>query len=84
MAISVKNMVYLHSPYSPDLVLCKFWLFPKVEMIMKSKHFESVEDIKTPKTARMKDMKSASELFSKLQELWDKYVQSQRNYFEGD
>ena len=33
--LSNKNiMVCPHPPYSPDLALCDFWLFPKVKMTM--------------------------------------------------
>ena len=31
-----------HPPYSPDLAPCDFWLFLKVKMTMKGKHFESI------------------------------------------
>jgi hypothetical protein len=55
MAISVKNiMVCPHSPYSLDLALCDFWLFPKVKMAMKGKCFESIQDIKVATTAQLK------------------------------
>jgi len=38
--LSNKNItVCPHSPYSSDLALCDFWLFPKVKMTMKGKRF---------------------------------------------
>jgi hypothetical protein len=34
-----------HPPYSPDLALCDFALFPKLKMKLKEQHFETVPDI---------------------------------------
>jgi hypothetical protein len=33
-----------HSPYSPNLATCDFALFPKLEMKLKGRHFETVSD----------------------------------------
>ena len=30
-----------HPPYSPDLSLCDFWLFPRLKAILAGHHFES-------------------------------------------
>lgn len=41
-----KNIVMCpHLPYSLDWELFNFWLFPKVQMSMKAKDFESIQDI---------------------------------------
>ena len=32
-----------HSPYSPDLVSCNFWLFPK--LLLKGKRFQTIQEI---------------------------------------
>jgi len=29
------------APYSPDLVPCDFWLFPKFKIVLKGKRFQS-------------------------------------------
>ena len=39
-----------HTPYSPDLALCDFCLFPKIKSVLKGTDFVSVEDVKA-KTA---------------------------------
>lgn len=39
-------------PYLLDLVLCDFYLFPKVKRTMKSKYFQSIQDIKVTPTTR--------------------------------
>ena len=35
----------LHLPYSPDLAPCNFFLFPKMKLQEKGRHFDRVEDI---------------------------------------
>ena len=32
-------------PYSPDLVPCDFWLFPKLKSPLKGKRFQTVDEI---------------------------------------
>ena len=32
-------------PYSPDLVLCDFWLFPKLESTLKGKIIQTTDDM---------------------------------------
>jgi len=50
--VSNKNITVC--PYSPDLAPYDFWLFPKVKMTMKGKHFESIQDIKAAMRAQLK------------------------------
>jgi len=55
--LSNKNiMVCPHPPYSPDLALCDFWLFPKVKITMKGKRFESIQDIEAAITEQLKTL----------------------------
>jgi hypothetical protein len=55
--LSNKNItVCPHPPYSPDLALCYFWLFPKVKMTLKGKRFESIQDIEAATTAQLKTL----------------------------
>ena len=45
--LAEKNIAVLEQPpYSPDLALCNFVLFPKLDGIIKGTHFEGVEAIK--------------------------------------
>jgi hypothetical protein len=37
-----------HSPYSPDLALNIFWLFPKIKSAIKGWRFPDIEDIPPP------------------------------------
>ena len=75
-----------HPPYSPYLAPRDFWLFPKVKMTMKGKRFESIQDIEAATTAQLKTLtkEDFQNYFRKLQELWDKCVRSDGEYYEGD
>jgi hypothetical protein len=35
--------VVSHPPYSPDLALCDFYLFPRLKMKLKDRRFDTVE-----------------------------------------
>ncbi len=35
-----------HSPYSPDLAPCEFWLFPKVKENFRGCRYETIEEMK--------------------------------------
>ena len=35
-----------HRPYSPDLVLCDFWLFPKLKENLRGCRYETIEEMK--------------------------------------
>jgi len=55
--LSNKNItVSPHPFYSLDLAPCNFWLFPKVNMTMKDKRFESIQDIEAATTAQLKTL----------------------------
>ena len=80
--MSNKNItVCPHPPYSPDLALYDFWLFPTVKMTVKGKCFESIQDIEAATTAQLKTLmkEDFQNCFRRWQERWDKCVRS-----EGD
>ena len=35
-----------HPPYSPDLALCDFWLFPKLKEKLRDCRYETIEEMK--------------------------------------
>ena len=43
-----KNNVHIvpQAPYSPDMAPCDFFLFPKLKLPLRGKHFETIEVIK--------------------------------------
>jgi transposase len=82
-----KNLAAVrHPPYSPDLAPCDFWLFPKLKMTLKGKRFETIEDIKSNTTDRLKLLKKEDfqTCFRQWQERWNKCVCAEGEYFEGD
>ena len=61
-----------HPPYSPDLVLCEFWLSPK----LRGCHYETIEEMKEAVTTvidtlTQEDFHGA---FQKLLERYNKYI----------
>jgi hypothetical protein len=47
-------IVLEHTPYSPDLAPNDFFLFPKIREILKGRHFDDTDDIKSNTTAALK------------------------------
>jgi hypothetical protein len=48
--------VLKYPPYSPDLAPNDFFLFPKIEEILKGRHFNSIDDIRSTTTAALKEI----------------------------
>ena len=73
-------------PYSPDLSLCDFVLFPKLKFYLKGRHFGMVENIEKAVTDQLKVIPVSD--FQRCYEEWEQHLQrcvaSQRNYFERD
>jgi hypothetical protein len=42
-----KIAVIPHPPYSPDLATCDIFLFPKMNLKLKERQFDSIEEIQT-------------------------------------
>ena len=67
-------------PYSPDVVLCDFWLFPK----LSGGRYETIEEIKEAvtkviDTLRQEDFHGA---FQRLLERYNKCIAAGGDYFE--
>jgi hypothetical protein len=43
--VKYEMVVIPHSPYSPDLASCDFFLFPKVKLKLKGCQFDNIEEI---------------------------------------
>jgi histone-lysine N-methyltransferase SETMAR len=43
-----------HPPYSPDLAPNDFLLLPKIKEILKGRHFNDIDDIRSNTTAALK------------------------------
>ena len=73
-------------PYSPELIPCDFFLFPKLKRPMKGRRFPTIEEIKTASLEEIKTIpKSAyQKCFEDWKKPWNKCVISGGNYFKGD
>ena len=71
-----------HPPYSPDLVLCDFWLFPK----LRGCHYETIEEMKEAVT-KVIDTLTQEDFHGALQKLLERHnkcIAAGGDYFEGD
>ena len=53
--LAAKQITVLEHPaYSPDLAPSNFFLFPKIKEILKGRHFDDIDDIRSNTTAALK------------------------------
>ena len=73
-----------HSPYSPDLAPCDFYLFGKLHLAMKGKRYADIETIQKASTAILKNI-STERLKNSFEMLIDsakRCIDAQGDYFE--
>jgi hypothetical protein len=80
-----KMAVIPHTPYSPDLASCHFFLLPKMKLKLKGRRFDTTEEIQVESqrlvdTLTEKDFQEAVKVWRR----WDRCLHSGGNYFEGD
>jgi hypothetical protein len=74
-----------HPPYSPDLVRCDIFLFPKVKLKLKGRRFDTIDKIQAEwQRVLNTGRKDFQEAFKKWRKRWDRCLLSGGNYFEGD
>jgi len=75
-----------HPAYSPDLAPCDFYVFPKMKLWLKGRHFASIEEVQAESQQILNMLMPAdfNECFQKWQNRWDHCIQAQGDYFEGD
>ena len=75
-----------HPAYSPDVASSDFYVFPKMKLRLKGRHFLSIEEIqaKSQWVLNMLTPADFNECFQKWQNYWDRCIQAQGDYFEGD
>ena len=55
--LAINNTVIMpQPPYSPDLALCDFLLFPRLKRPMKGRRFATIEEIETESLRELKDI----------------------------
>jgi len=81
-----KIAVMPHPPYSPDLALWDFFLFPKMKLKLKGRRFHTIDEIQA-KSQRVLDTlteKDFQEAFQKWRRRWDRCLHAGGNCFEGN
>ena len=75
-----------HLAYSPDLASCDFSLFPTMKVRLKRRRFVSLEEIQAEWQQALNTLTPAdfNGCFQKWQNCWDRCIQAQGDYFEGD
>ena len=71
-----------HPPYSQDLALCDFWLFPK----LRGCRYETIEEMKEAVT-KVIDTLTQADFHGAFQELLERFIKcitSGGDYFEVD
>ncbi|GFW79251.1 uncharacterized protein TNCV_2476581 [Trichonephila clavipes] len=84
--LAVNGVVTLdHPPYSPDLALADFFLFPRLKSALKGKKFTYVTDVQSNVTAELKAIpkvlfyRSSQDLYSRSSQC----INILGDYFEG-
>ena len=75
----------LHSPYSPDLFPCDFWLFPKLKEKLRGYRYETIDEIKEA-VSKVIDTLTQEDIngsFQKLLERYNKCIVAGGDYFKG-
>ena len=85
--LAAKQITVLERPaYSPDLALSDFFPFPKIKEILKERHFDDIDDIRSNTTAALKAIpqNQLQNCFEWWTKRWHRCIASQGEYFEGD
>ena len=75
-----------HPPYSPDLVPCDFWLFPKLKEKLRGCCYETIEEMKEA-VMKVMDMLTQEDFhgaFQKLLEQYNECIAAGGDNFKGD
>ena len=75
-----------HPAYSPNLAPNDFFLFSKIKEILKGRHFDDIDDIRSNTTAALKAIpqKHLQNCFEGWTKHWQWCIASYGEYFEGD
>jgi len=73
-----------YPPYSPDLAPCDFFLFPKMNLQVKGRYFDRVEEIQWESQYFLGTLweRDFQHIFQQWQRRWDRCVAAQGDYFE--
>ena len=73
-----------HPPYSPDLAICDFWLFPNMKDVLRGKKYESREELEVAITTTLRGMSrdGLEHVFHSWTERWQKCISSRGKYIK--
>jgi len=75
-----------HPAYSPDLAPIDFLLFLKIKEMLKGRHFDDIDNIRSNTMAALKAIpqNQFQNCFEGWTRCWHQCIASQGEYFEGD
>ena len=85
--LATKQITVLEHPaFSPDLAPTDFFLFPRIKEILKGRHFDDIDGIRSNKMAAPKAIpqNQFQNCFEERTRRWHRCIASQGQYFEGD
>ena len=85
--LATKQIAVLEHPaYSPGLAPSDFFLSSKIKEILKWRHFDDIDDIRSNTTAALKAIpqNQFQNCFEGWTRRWHRCIASQGEYFEGD
>ena len=85
MEFLATKQITVGTPYSPDLAPSDFFLFPKIKEMLKGRHFDDIDTIRSSTMAALKAIPQTQ--FQNCFEghwHWHRCIASQGEYFEGD
>ena len=85
--LATKQIAVLEHPsYSPHLAPSGFFLFSKIMEILKGRHFDDIDGIRSKTTAALKAIpqNQFQNCFEGWTKCWHRCIASQGEYFEGE
>ena len=85
--LATKQITVLEHPaYSLDLAPSDFFLFPKIKKILRGRHFDDTDDIRSNTSAALRAIpqNQFQNCFEGRTRRWHWCIASQGEYFEGD
>jgi len=85
--LATKQIIVLeYHAYSQDLAPTDFFLFPKMKEILKGRHFDGTDDIRSNTKVALKAVpqNQFQNCFEGWTRHWHQCIASQGEYFEGD
>jgi hypothetical protein len=75
-----------HTPYSPHLAPCYFFLFPSLKSTLKGKRLQDGAEIQLNTTWQLQAIpkQACQTCIEKWMDRWNRCIQSGGSYFEGD